>query len=147
MTTKKPLELLTPADIDWDKPNPCGDCPFLKTSKFHEGVAGNIPNYMNDIEAGTFAHTCHKSYMRSDCDGPKNHPGRPWHCVGAILMLLKTGKGMDLQLPMLKAAEAGKFDIHARAKQAKKWQNVYTVLEFLTFYGRELGKRVEKLND
>lgn len=145
MTTKTPLEILMPADLAWDKPNPCGDCPFLKTSKFHEGVAGSIPSYMESIDKGNFSHSCHKTDNRPDCDGPRNHQGKVQHCVGAILMLLKTGNGFDLQLPMLQAAEAGKMDIKARVAQAKKWKNVYTVLEFLAFYGRELGKRAGEI--
>jgi hypothetical protein len=142
-TPKTPLDLIA-EDIAWDKPSPCADCPFLKTTPFHLGVAGSIPSYFESIGNNSFAHTCHKTDNRPACDGPKNHVGKVQHCVGAILMLLKTGKGMDLQLPLLKAAEAGKVDLAARMRQAKKWKNVYTVRELIAFYESELAKRVGK---
>lgn len=133
--------LIFESELQWDRPNPCGDCPFLKTSPYHEGVAAHVPEYVQSIQDNNFAHTCHKSDNRPSCDGPRNHIGPPQHCVGALLMLLKTGKGMDLQLPLLRALEAKKFDIKQRMAQAKKWKNVFTVLELIAFYEREVRKR------
>lgn len=43
-------------DVGWDLKSPCGDCPFLKTSQFHQGVAASIPQYIESIESHTFAH-------------------------------------------------------------------------------------------
>jgi hypothetical protein len=131
-------------EIEWDRPSPCGDCPFLKTSPYHQGVAGSLTAYVESIRGNRFAHTCHKTDNRPACDGPKNHAGKPQHCVGAILMLLKTGNGMDLQLPLLQAAEAGKVDLAARMAQAKAAKNVFTVKELLRFYRTEVAKRLEQ---
>ena len=128
-------------EIAWDRISPCGDCPFLKTTPYHGGVAASLPAYFESINNHTFAHTCHKTDNRPECDGPRNHVGTMQHCVGALLMLLKTGKGMDLQLPLLKAAEAGKIDLASRMRQARKWKNVYTVGELLDFYQAEVARR------
>lgn len=137
MTERTPLLV---ADIDWDRQSPCNDCPFLKTSPFHEGVASSLGEYMDSIRAGTFAHTCHKTDNREGCDGPRNHEGRPQHCRGAVLMLVKTAHGLDLQLPLLKAGEAGKLDIFEVERQAKAAKHVFRLDEMLKFYGKELGK-------
>lgn len=137
-------DILFAKDVGWDRKSPCNDCPFLKTSPFHEGVAGSLPLYMQSIQDGEFAHTCHKTDNRPGCDGPRNwHGEQPQHCVGAILMLMKTGKGMDLQLPLLRAAEAGKIDLREMMDRAKKAANVFTVFELLKFYGRKLGEKLQ----
>lgn len=132
------------AELEWDMTQPCSDCPFRKSSPFHGGVATNIPSYVDTIEGGIFAHTCHKTDTSPQCDGPvrgmeAERPAK--HCAGAILMLLKTGDGKDLQLPLLKAAEAGKIDVHRMAEVAKDSPDVFTLREFLVFYVREIAKR------
>ncbi len=130
------------SDLGWDMPSPCGDCPFLRTSPFHQGVARSVPVYMAAITAGRFAHTCHKTDNRADCDGPRNWSSQTKHCVGALLMLLKTGDGKDLQLPLLRAAEAGKIDLAARTAQAKADPRVFTLKEMIRFYYGELQRRL-----
>ncbi|MES2342287.1 MAG: hypothetical protein V4597_11460 [Pseudomonadota bacterium] len=135
------MELLTVNDVAWDRQRPCNDCPFLKTSPFHEGIAGSLPAYMESIKGGTFSHTCHKSDPRPECDGPHTWQGQPWHCVGAVQMLLKTGGGLDVQLPLLQAAERGELDLAAAAIAAKADDRVFTVTGLLRFYERELGRR------
>jgi len=57
-------EFLAADDLDWSRTNPCADCPFLKTSPFHQGVAGSIPAVMHSLERGEFGHTCHKTDKR-----------------------------------------------------------------------------------
>ncbi len=101
---------LLAADVDWDLKQPCDDCPFLRTSAFHGGVARSLPDYVASIENNRFAHTCHKTDCRRSVDGPKTFKGTPKHCAGALMMLLKTGNGADLQLPLLEALEASKWD-------------------------------------
>lgn len=121
-------------DIDWDLTKPCNDCPFLKASPFHEGVASSFPIYCDSIANGTFAHTCHKTDTRAACDGPHSWSGKAKHCAGAILMLLKTGRGFDLQLPLLEAAQARKLDLKKMTRLAKKSPKVFTLFEMLRFY-------------
>ena len=121
-------------DLDWSKKSPCHDCPFLKTSPFHEGIAVGAMAVADSIESHTFAHTCHMTDNRSACDGPRNWKKRkPQHCAGAILMMLKTGEGSDLQLPFLKAVSAGLVDIADMQKRADKDDRVFTLKQFLMF--------------
>lgn len=135
-------KITTVKDLDWDLEHPCGDCPFLKSSPFHEGVATALVSHCESIDEGKFAHTCHRTDNREACDGPKNWTkGKPKHCAGAILMLLKTGNGKDLQLPLLQAAEAGLFDIHRMAAIAEKDTKVFTMDEMFKFYLREIKRR------
>lgn len=132
-------------DVNWKVKNPCGDCPFLRTSPFHEGVAGSIPGMMESIANNTFSHSCHKTDNRPTCDGPRNYVGEtPEHCAGSILMLLKTGRGFDLQLPFLKAADEGKVDIVEWARRAKAANNVFTVPEMLRFYTKHLARHIRR---
>lgn len=121
-------------EIGWDLKRPCADCPFVRTSPAHEGVAGSLPAYMESIESNQFAHSCHKTDMRPECDGPHTWHGKPQHCVGALMMLLKTGEGMDLQLPLLQAAQEGKLDLAEMTAAAKANADVFTVKELLAFY-------------
>ena len=137
-------DIMLVKDVDWSRKHPCGDCPFLRTSPFHWGVAGSLETYASSIDRGIFAHTCHKTDNRKTCDGPRNHDGQAQHCVGAILMLLKTGNGCDLQLPLLQAAEAGKIDIVDMSKRAEQSPQVFTWLEMLRFYLRETGKLLKR---
>lgn len=134
-----PLDLSV-SELDWSRTHPCGDCPFLRTTPFHQGVAGSLPLLMQSIVDGQAAHTCHKTDNRPSCDGPRNYPGPPQHCAGLILMLLKTGRGMDLQLPMLQAAEAGKLDLQQMTALAKRSPQVFTLGLLLAFYEEHLRK-------
>lgn len=132
-------------DLDWSMTSPCGDCPFLKSSPFHQGVANSIPAYAESIDLGVFAHTCHKTDNRAACDGPHNWKGdQAKHCAGAIICLFKTGNGKDLQLPLLKAAESGKLDVHKMTAIAEADTRVFTWRQFLEFYAREVGKRARQ---
>lgn len=138
----QPGDVLLVSDVDWDLKSPCDDCPFLRTSPFHQGVASAIPKHVEAIQAGAFAHTCHKTDCRPSVDGPKTFKGRAKHCAGALMMLLKTGKGFDLQLPLLQALEQGKFDCRDMLARAKADQRVFTLSQFLAFYERRLGKHL-----
>lgn len=138
------MELVLAKDLDWSRKRPCADCPFLKTSPFHQGVAGSLPEYVRSIEDGRFAHTCHKTDNRAEVDGPKNFRGeRAQHCAGAVLMLLKTGKTMDLQLPLLEAAERGDLDLAEMTAIAKASDDVFTVGELLQFYADGLEEMLD----
>jgi hypothetical protein len=121
-------------DVDWDLKSPCSDCPFLRTSPFHEGVAESLQSYMESIDARRFAHTCHKTDPRPKCDGPHTWDGRPKACAGATMMLLKTGAGTDLQLPLLEAAVAGKLDLADMTARANADNRVFKIPELLSFY-------------
>jgi len=128
------------SDIAWELRSPCADCPFMKSSPFHQGVASHIPGYVESIRNNEFAHTCHKTDHRLSVDGPlRGKPnGRPvQHCAGATLMLLKTGRGFDLQLPLLEALECGKLtseQLQEMTARAKADPNVFTVPQLLRFY-------------
>jgi len=139
-----PLRDYLASEVGWDLKKPCGDCPFTKAAPFHGGVAQSLVMYFDSIDSGKFAHTCHKTDMRPECDGPHTWKGKPQHCVGALLMLLKTGDGKDLQLPLLQAAEQGKIDLAALVEQAKADDNVFTLNELLEFYLKEIKKQVKE---
>lgn len=134
--------LLKADDLDWSRKNPCKDCPFIKTSPYHNGVAGSIPGLMNYVDAGIAAHTCHATDNRDDVDGPKNWKGKTQACAVFTMMLLRTGKGKDLQMPLLKAAEQGKIDLADMIKRARESKIVYTISGLLTFYAEEVSRRV-----
>lgn len=133
------------SDLDWSRLNPCNDCPFLKTTPYHGGVAGSLLKYLDTIEDGNFAHTCHKTDNRPACDGPRDFEGeKPQHCAGALLCLTKTGNGKDLQVPLLQAAEAGLLDLKALTARAKLAKFVFTLPEMVRFYLRELSERARR---
>lgn len=95
--------------------------------------------------AKPFAHTCHKTDNRQACDGPRNWQGeRPQHCAGALMMLLKTGQGHDLQIPMLNAMQEKKFDIEEMTARAKADDRVFTVRELLRFYATRLNNMLRR---
>lgn len=138
------------ADLHWDMRNPCSDCPFLKSTPFHQGIAKSVPAVHESIEQHTFSHSCHKTDTRPQCDGPVRgkETGRPvQHCAGAILMVLKTGKGADLQLPLLKAMESGKIsakDVQKMTRRAKRDANIFTLRGFIDFYRRKLEAMLKR---
>ena len=130
------------SDVDWDLKGPCDDCPFLRTSTSHQGVAKSMPAYIESIHGQRFAHTCHKTDCRQAVDGPKTFKGRPKHCAGALMMLLKTGDGFDLQLPLLESLEAGKWDCREMTERAKADDRVFTVQELIACYHDELAAQL-----
>lgn len=132
------------SDVDWDLKHPCGDCPFLRTSPFHSGVAKSLKAYVESMRGGTFLHTCHKTDNRQGCDGPRNWGGRPKHCAGAILMLFKSGGTAWLQAPFIRAIDDGKVDVAALAIQAKADRRVFTLRGLLGFYLRHATKLLAK---
>jgi hypothetical protein len=134
-------ELLLAADLDWSRQSPCGDCPFLKTSPFHEGVAKNLVSYFDTIDAGRFAHTCHKTDNRPSCDGPKNwNAALAQVCAGSVMMLLKTGQGKDLQIPLLQAAERGDLDLKEMTRRTHADDRVFTTWQMLAFYAKGVAE-------
>lgn len=140
-------------DVRWDLRHPCADCPFVKTSPYHEGVAESLAtSHAAAIMQQRFAHTCHKTDTRETCDGPVSgkETGRPvQHCAGALMMLLKTGAGMDLQLPLLQALDDGKLrgeDLRELTARAKADPAIFTLPQMLRFYEDELAKRCRGLN-
>jgi len=139
-----PGNVLLASDIDWDLKSPCNDCPFLRTSPFHEGVAAHLPDYAEAIADHTFAHTCHKTDRRPKCDGPRNWDGRTKACAGAVMMLLKTGNGVDLQIPLLNAMQAGKLDAADMTRRAKADKRVFKFREMLLFYAKEMTRQLGK---
>jgi hypothetical protein len=138
-------EFIRSEELDWSRKNPCGDCPFLNTSPYHGGVASGLKACVEAIKAGNFVHTCHKTDNRPNCDGPRNWKGKIQHCTGAIMMLLRTGKGMDLQLPLMKAAEQGKIDLADMTKRARASKFVFTVPGLIAFYAEEVSIRVKRM--
>jgi hypothetical protein len=127
-------------DMHYDLQQPCGDCPFLKSSPYHQGVAKSLPTYIDAIKSGSFGHSCHKTDPRLACDGPHPTDGRPvQHCVGAILMVMKSGKYW-MQRPLIKAHDDGKIDLLEWERRAKLDDRVFTWRGMIRFYIDELSK-------
>lgn len=78
---------ITSADIEFKMMAPCEDCPFKRSTKKHSGVAGALMEYHSNMEAGTFAHTCHKTDVRADSVHGRRHQGKPQHCGGALALM------------------------------------------------------------
>lgn len=95
-------------EIGFELNAPCADCPFRRSTEFHEGVMKSLPEYVTKMESGEFSHSCHKTDPRSDSEGAKPVNGRIQHCVGAILMCEKSGNG---QMPYLTAFVKGDLNI------------------------------------
>lgn len=134
-------------DLDWDMKAPCSDCPFAKASAFHQGICRSLPGYLEVIERGHFAHSCHQTDPRPEVDGPRTFKGTPKHCYGALMTLLKSGEGADLQQPLIQAIDAGKLDIHALDAAAKKDEACFTLDEMRAFYAAELKRRYNLKDD
>jgi hypothetical protein len=131
-------------DVDYDLKRPCDDCPFRKSSRFHEGVAIETPQLVQSMTDRVFAHTCHKTDPRADSPQGQRYEGRLQHCVGALFMLIKTGRGFDIQVPYLEAAHEGRLDLDSLVAAAKADTECFTVLEFLQFQGRGLGRLIDE---
>lgn len=129
-------------NVEYDLKKPCGDCPFLKTTPFHVGVAANFEGYMESMSRQEFAHTYHKTDNRDEVDGPRNHQGPTQHCVGALLMLLKSESESEsvaywTQDAILYGIRSKKLtDDHLRhlIKLAKERDDVFTLIEMIRFY-------------
>ena len=131
--------------VTWDRKSPCNDCPFLKSSPPHSGILKDVPHTIQSIKEFRFAHTCHKTDNREDCDGPHKWTGeKPQHCAGAILMFLKTGGDAQFQVPFLLAAQHGLVDLDEWEALAKADSDCFTLREFLDFYLRYLKRELLK---
>lgn len=128
-------------DVRYDLKHPCDDCPFVKDSAFHQGVARHLPDTLRAIETGTFAHTCHKTDPRPSCDGPHLHDGPVQHCAGAIIMLFKSQNGRWMQAPLIKAFSEKRVDLNYFEELANRDRRVWSVKAMARFYIRELSKR------
>lgn len=139
-------------DLDWSRKSPCKDCPFLKTSKFHEGIASNLIGYGDSFDEHRFMHTCHKTDNNPQCDGAngKYKGEKPQHCAGAILMQLKSGNQVPFQNSLMTASirglMGGKNALLYMARRAQKDERVFTWHEMLKFYSDEL-KKYEETNE
>lgn len=139
----QPGEVVLVNDVVWDLKSPCDDCPFMRTSPYHGGVAESLPGMAESImERHEFSHSCHKTDCRPSVDGPQTWQGAVKHCAGALMMLLKTGKGLDLQGPLLDAASKGKFDVHEMTRRAKLDGRVFKLNEMMDFYQRAMARRM-----
>lgn len=109
----------TEADLSWDLKRPCADCPFRRTAEWHSGIAERAILYMGSIEQGGFVHTCHKTDPRTDSPQGQQYEGPLQVCRGSLIMLTKSGRGADLQRPILRAIDAGKLDVGELAEAAR----------------------------
>lgn len=137
-------ETLSAKDVAYNLKRPCNDCPFRRDAPDHEGVAGSVVEYLDNIEAGRFAHTCHKTDNRTVCDGPRNFKGdKTEHCAGALHFLIRAKK--SLQLPLLEAMVDGRLDYDAAKKHARRSSMVFaSVAEFVSYYVRMIERIIEQ---
>jgi len=103
------------AELRFDLKKPCKDCPFLKTTPHHEGVASDLMSISTSIESENAAFTCHKTDPRSDSPTGQRHTGPVQHCAGFILMC---EKGKTPQVPYLTAWCSRQFDLDKLDKSA-----------------------------
>jgi hypothetical protein len=131
-------ELLFAASLEWNLKAPCNDCPFRRNAPDHEGICGSLPELVKSIEAGTFAHTCHKTDKRPTCDGPVagdagSYRGPTEHCAGALHFVFRAQRWM--QHAILKADDDGKLDIVDVEARALKDESVFrSMRELLDYY-------------
>ena len=129
--------------LSWDMTGPCADCPFRRNAPEHEGVCAAIVGHLEAINNHRFAHTCHKT--DPNADGPVNGSEAPpplQHCGGAMHFLVRAGDGCDLQLPLLKAAEAGKLDLSELVKRAEADERVFASVRELVEYYLAMANRI-----
>lgn len=74
-------------DLGFKLKAPCADCPFKKTTPFHDGVGASLPElYEGIVDKKTVVHTCHKTDPRSD-GYEDNYQGQIQQCAGFTIML------------------------------------------------------------
>lgn len=124
-------------DIKFDLKKPCKDCPFLKTTPYHEGIADDLPNLWVSIEAGKAMHSCHKTDPRSDSPEGQRYKGPLQHCAGLLTMMSN-----DVRLmcnPQRAAFHSGKW-----TGEMDHSAPVYSSFrEMLKFYYDEAKKRLK----
>ncbi len=79
---------LSRKDLGFLLKKPCADCPFKKSTPFHDGVGSSLPDLYEGVEKGLITHTCHKTDPRSD-GYEDNYNGQVQQCAGFIVMLKK----------------------------------------------------------
>lgn len=121
------------ANMAYDLRRPCDDCPFVKASPWHEGIAAGAMKCVKTMERHRFAHSCHNTDPDADCATAKHYKGPLQHCRGVLIMMCKTGDGWDLQLPFMQAAEAGKLDLEELSAAADRDTECFTLVEWLEF--------------
>lgn len=131
-------------DMRYDLRKPCDDCPFMRATPYHSGVAASLLKCKESIDTNVFSHSCHKTDNRKACDGPKGHKGPIQHCVGALLMILKS-KDVPYQRPMLIATDDGRLDFWKWFRAAKADRKAHTLRSLMDFYYREILKRFPSL--
>lgn len=131
-------------DASWDMKRPCADCPFRRSTPWHEGVACSTIDYFHSIEAHTFSHSCHKTDSRADSVEGKRYEGPVQHCIGSLFMLVKSGHGLDCQIPLLEASRDGKLDLGWLEAAGNADTECFTLDEFLAFNGAGLGRHIDE---
>lgn len=137
-------------ELDWTRKASCKDCPFLKSSKFHEGIASNLPSYAESISEGKLIHTCHKTDNREGCDGPRNYKGeKPQHCYGAIMMMLKSYSSIPTPMPILEASRKNLLrpGLLYFARRARKDTKFFTWKEMISFYAKGIEEHYAAKED
>lgn len=125
------------SEVNWNLKKPCADCPFKYDTAFHAGIAKSARDVALGIEHGNFAHTCHKTDVRSDCESAK---GPVQHCAGMMIMAKKSDKITD---PMLVAMREGKLNID----EIPDDPDVMTVRDFLIKQIRGMTENVKDISD
>jgi hypothetical protein len=95
-----------PYAFAWDLKTPCNDCPFLKSTPCHDGIASDLPTLLKHEDHGNYAHSCHKTHPGAD-GWVETYQGPVQHCAGFTIMKIKSD---NITTPMLLAKVKKKLD-------------------------------------
>jgi hypothetical protein len=95
-----------PYSFKWELTKPCSDCPFVKSSPLHDGIASDLPKLAEHIESGNFVHSCHKTHPGADGWNP-DYKGAIQNCAGLTIMQIKNE---ELTIPIVRAKLSGELD-------------------------------------
>jgi hypothetical protein len=112
--------------LRYDLKKPCKDCPFLKTTRFHEGIYNSLPELVSAADRGLMCHTCHKTDPDSDSKEGTSYTGPLQHCAGLLVMMSKDEEMVCK--PQLSAWASKKWNPDKMDKKALVWDNLVEMI-------------------